>query len=168
MTTPKEKISKARKFAWEVALYVTVGVIMSVIGAAWWWIPAAYGTVTSIGTNSEGIATNKTAIIEITETLGGMGVLFGNAEIQEGGLTLTASVNTDSDARRWAAQGTRLQVINIGDRRKMSAIVTVEGKFEDDPSIFLFLSRASGSAIGAAPGEKVVVSIEAPPENNAN
>lgn len=160
MTTPKEKISKARKFAWEVALYVTVGVIMSVIGAAWWWIPAVYGTVTSIGINSEGIAANKTAISEVTETLGGMGVLFGNAEILEEGQTHTASVNTNSDARRWSAPGTRLQVINTGDRRKMSTVVTVEGKFEDDPSIFLFLSRSSGSAIGAAPGDKVQVSIE--------
>jgi len=42
----------------------------------------------------------------------------------------------------------------------MSVIVTVEGKFEGEPFLFLNMSRAAGRAIGARPGDEIQVAIE--------
>ena len=125
------------------------------------WVSQGLETVRSIGENTK-------AIEEIREIVGGMNVLFGNAEVLEEGQTMTASVNVNSEARRWARSGRRLEIINTGDRRQMSVTVTVNGKFEAEPNVFLYMSRASGSAIGARPGEKVQVSIEAADEKRAD
>lgn len=158
---PPEKLSKARKFAWEVAVQVTVWSMTGLIASSWIWVPAIYGTVLDIGENKADIASNGLAITELATTLGGMDQIFGNAEIQENGTSLTVSVNVHSSAVRWSQPGQRLQVINTGDRREMSVIVTVEGKFEDEPHIFLNMSRAAGRAVGASPGDQIQVAVEA-------
>lgn len=93
----------------------------------------------------------ESALTELAETVGGMDQLFGNAEILPGGDDFTASVNIHSDAVRWYQTGRRLTVTNTGDRREMSVTVTVEGKFEGEPHLFLNLSAAAGRAIGAPP-----------------
>lgn len=158
---PPEALSKARKFAWEVAVQVTVWSMTGVIAMSWYWVPAIYGTVLSIGENKVDIANNGLAIRELSETLGGMAQIFGNAEILENGTTLSVSVNIHSDAGRWSRPGQQLQVINTGDRREMSVIVSVEGKFEGEPHLFLTMSRAAGRAIGANPGDEIQVAIQA-------
>lgn len=160
MTTPREHISKARKFAWEVAVQVSVWAIVGMIATSFYWIPLVYGTVTGVGVNAGGIASNSKAIGELTETLGGMGQLFGNAEILDAGDTMTAQVNIHSDARRYSEPGSRLVLTNTGDRRKMSVTITVDGKFESEPHIFLTLSRAAGTRLGAAPEDVIQIMIE--------
>ena len=124
------------------------------------WLSYSVLTVLSVGENKIAIETNTSAITGLTETLGGMSQIFGNAEVQENGTTLTASVNTRSDAGRYSQPGRRLTVINTGSRREMSVIVTVEGKFEGEPFLFLNMSRAAGRAIGAQPGDEIQVAIE--------
>ena len=157
--TPKEKISKARKFAWEVALQVSVWAIIGTIASSIYWIPIVYGTVTAVGENSEAVGKNKTAIEELGVIVGDMGQLYGNAEIQAVGDTLTAQVNIHSDARRYSEPGTRLVLTNTGDPRKMSATVVVDGKFESEPHIFVTLTRAAGRRVGANPGDLIQVMI---------
>lgn len=159
--TPKERISKARKFAWEVALQVSVWAIIGTIATSIYWIPIVYGTVTAVGKNSMTGETNRTAIAELAVIVGDMGVLYGNAEILDVGDTLTAQVNFHSDARRYSEPGTRLVLTNTGDGRKMSATVEVDGKFEGEPHIFLNLSRAAGRRVGASPGDLIQVMIVA-------
>ncbi len=158
-------VEKARHFAWEVAVQVTVWSMTGVIAMSWYWIPAIYGTVLTIGENKADIETVRLSVVELTETLGGMAQIFGNAEIQENGTTLSVSVNIHSDAGRWSKPGTMLTVVNTGDRREMSVIVAVEGKFEGEPHLFLNMSRAAGRAIGANPGDEIQVSIEAAAAN---
>jgi len=142
---------------------VTVWSMTGIIAMSWYWIPAAYGFVTSVGENTADIETVRVSVVELTETLGGMAQIFGNAEILENGTTLSVSVNIHSDAGRWSKPGTRLQVINTGDRREMSVIVSVGGKFEGEPHLFLNMSRAAGRAIGANPGDEIQVAVEAAP-----
>ena len=130
---------------------VTLGVLALLSSPV--WVVQVYATVVSIGENTKAIA-------ELVEIVGGMGQLFGNALILEGGTAMTASVNVHSDAVRWYKPGRRLTVTNTGDRREMSVNVTVEGKFEGEPHLFLNLSRAAGLAVGASSGEEIQVAIE--------
>jgi len=162
------EFSKARKFAWEVAVQVTVWSMTGVIAMSWYWIPAIYGTVLTIGENKADIETVRLSVVELSETLGGMAQIFGNAEILENGTTLSVSVNIHSDAGRWSKPGTRLTVVNTGDQREMSVIVRVEGKFEGEPHLFLNMSQAAGRAVGAVPGDQIQVSIEAANERRAD
>ncbi len=124
------------------------------------WLSYSVLTVLSVGKNTTAIAANTTSIEGLTETLGGMQVIFGNADIQMNGQALTASVNIHSDAGRWSKPGTRLHVTNTGSRREMSVHVTVAGKFEDEPHVFLNMTSAAGRAVGAQPGDQIQVSIE--------
>jgi len=146
-------LSKFGKFCWDCGQQATVVLLVLGITSSWYWIPAVYGTAKSIGENTRAIA-------ELVEVVGGMGQLFGNAKILEGGTEMTASVNVHSDAVRWYQPGRRLTVTNTGDPREMSVNVTVEGKFEGEPHLFLNLSRAAGEAVGASPGEEIQVAIE--------
>jgi hypothetical protein len=139
-----------------------------IIAMSWYWIPAIYGTVLTIGENKADIETVRLSVVELTETLGGMAQIFGNAEILENGTTLSVSVNIHSDAGRWSRPGQQLQVINTGDRREMSVIVTVEGKFEGEPHLFLTMSRAAGRAIGANPGDQIQVAVQAADEKRGD
>lgn len=159
MNDQHEKISRAGKFAREWAMNVTVFISVSLFFSAWYWIPAAYSTVTAIGENSTSVETNEKAIEELAVIVGDMGQLFGNAEILDVGDGLTAQVNIHSDARRYSEPGTRLVLTNTGDRRKMSVTVEVDGKFESEPHIFLSISRASGRRVGANPGDVIQVMI---------
>ena len=155
------QLSKFGKFCWECGQQATVVLLVLGITSSWIWIPVVYGTVMSVGENTKAIA-------ELVEIVGGMGQLFGNAEILGGGERMTASINVHSDAGRWSKSGRRLTVTNTGDRREMSVNVTVEGKFEGEPHLFLNLSRAAGEAIGAKPGDEIQVAIELFEENPAD
>ena len=124
------------------------------------WISYSVLTVLSVGRNTVAITANTETITELAETLGGMNQLFGNAQILENGQSLTVTINVHSDAGRWSQRGRRLIVVNTGDSREMSTTVTVEGKFEGEPHLFLNMSRAAGRAIGASPGDEIQVSIQ--------
>jgi len=123
------------------------------------WISYSVLTVLAVGENSRAVLANAEAIKELTAVVGGMAQLFGNAEILDIGETMTASINTHSDAVRFKP-GQNLVVTNTGDRRAMSVRLIVEGKFESQPHIFLNLSRNAGRALGASPGETIQVAIE--------
>ncbi len=151
---------KAKSFAREWSMKITVLLGMSVILGSPAWAPTLYQTLKAIGENSEAIVAVTATVTKLAATVGGMDQIFGNAEIQENGTTLTASVNTRSDAGRYSQPGRRLTVINTGSRREMSVIVTVEGKFEGESHIFLNMSRAAGRAMGAQPGDEIQVAIE--------
>ncbi len=122
------------------------------------WISGAILTYLAVGENVEAIAANSTAIIELTETLGGMNQLFGNAEILENGTELTASINTHSNAVRFR-EGQELRVTNTSDRTETTITIIVRGKFEDEPHLLLNLSSASGRAIRAS-AKEIQVAIE--------
>ena len=79
-------------------MQVTVWSMTGIIAMSWYWIPAIYGTVVTIGENKADIETVRLSVVELTETLGGMAQIFGNAEILENGTTLSVSVNIHSDA----------------------------------------------------------------------
>jgi len=138
-------------------LSVALGVIVVLSSPV--WISQGWATVNSIGANTKAITANVTAITELTESLGGMTQLFGNAEVLGVGDVMTAAINTHSDAVRFKP-GQRLVVTNTGDRREMSVTLTVEGKFESEPHVFLNLSRNAGRALGARPGDTIQVAIE--------
>ena len=123
------------------------------------WISYSVFTVLAVGENSAAITANSKVILELTEAMGGMTQLFGNAEILEVGEVMTAAINTHSDAVRFKP-GQRLVVTNTGDRREMSVTLIVEGKFESEPHVFLNLSRNAGRALGARPGDTIQVAIE--------
>lgn len=161
-------VEKARHFAWEVALQVSVWGVATIIATSWIWIPAMIGTVNSIGENTKDIATLRSSVTGLAEVVGGMGEIFGIAEILENGQDLTVSVNVHSDAGRYSRLGRRLLVTNIGSRREMSVTVTVAGNFEEESHLFLNLSRAAGRAIGADPGDEINVSVEPAPETRSD
>jgi len=161
-------LSEAKKFAREWSMKITVLLGMSVILGSPVWISQGYATLKSIGENQAAIVALTETVTEITETLGGMDQIFGNAEIQENGTTLTVAVNVHSQAGRYSQPGKRLTIINTGSRRQMSVIVTVEGKFEGEPHLFLNMSRAAGRAVGAAPGDQIQVAIEPVEEERAD
>jgi len=161
-------VEKARHFAWEVALQVSVWGAISIIATSWIWIPAVIGTVSSIGENTKDITTLRSSVNELAVTVGGMGTIFGNASVHENGQDLTVIVNVHSDAGRYFQPGRRLTVTNTGDSREMSVTVEVAGKFEGEPHLFLNLTRAAGRAIGADPGDEIQVSIEPAPERRSD
>ncbi len=153
-------VEKAKSFAREWSMKITVLLGMAVILGSPVWITQGYQTLKAIGENSKAIVAVTKTVTELAATVGGMSQIFGNAEIQENGTTLTASVNTRSDAGRYSQPGRRLTVINTGSRQERSVIVTVEGKFEGEPYLFLNMSRAAGRAIGAQPGDEIQVAVE--------
>lgn len=159
---------RARHFAWEVALQVSVWGVISIIATSFIWIPAVIGTVRTITTNKDSIEVNAAAISELAVTLGGMGEIFGGANILENGQELTVIVNVHSDAGRYFQPGRRLTVTNTGDSREMSVTVEVAGKFEGEPHMFLNMTRAAGRAIGANPGDEIQVSIEPAQERRSD
>jgi len=158
MNDRPETISRARKFAREWSMNVSVILSVSLLASSPYSIPKVIETVRAIGTNTEAVVTNSTAIFELTELLGDMGQLFGNGEISDVGDVMTAQINIHSDAVRFKP-GQRIVVTNTGDRREMSATVEVAGKFESEPHIFLILTRGAGRALGAQPGETIQIMI---------
>ena len=155
-----EKISKLKKFLWEwsMKLSVTLAIIATLSSPV--WVKSGIATITSIGANTAAVARNTVAIQGLTVLVGDMGQVFGNAEILDVGDTLTAAINLHSDAVRFKP-GQTLEITNTGDRRQMTAIVIVEGKFESDPFTLLNLSMAAGRALGARPEDKIQIAIEA-------
>lgn len=155
-----EKISKFKKFVWEwsMKLAVTLAVLVTLSSPV--WVSSGIATVTSIGANTAAVAKITVTVQELTVLVGDMGQVFGNAEILDVGDTLTAAVNLHSDAVRFKP-GQTLEITNTGDRRQMTAVVTVEGKFESDPFTLLNLSRAAGRALGARPEDKIQIAIGA-------
>ena len=156
---PTPTLSTAGKWIWEVSVKVSVVVIVGLLFSSPVWVSRVYSAVTSIGENTKEISANSKLIAELAITLGGMGQLFGNAEVLDVGDTMTASYNTHSDAVRFKP-GQRLIVTNTGDRREMSVTLVIEGKFESEPHIFLNLSKNAGRALGATPGDMVQIAIE--------
>ena len=156
---PEPAVTKPKSFAreWAMKLAVLLGFAVILGSPGWGW--GVYNTVKSVGENSEAIIALTETVTELTATLGGMGQLFGNAEILDVGDTMTAAYNTHSDAVRFKP-GQRLVVTNTGDRREMSVTLVIEGKFESEPHIFLNLSKNAGRALGATPGDTIQVAIE--------
>lgn len=132
---------------------------MSVILGSPVWVSQGYTTIKSISENRVAIVALGETVTEMSETLGGMDQIFGNADILENGANLTVSVNVHSQAGRYSQPGRRLTVTNTGDRREMSVIVSVEGKFEGEPHLFLSMSHAAGRAIGAQSGDEIQIAI---------
>lgn len=161
-------LARAKAYAWEVSMKIAVIIGVLAFFGSPGWIYGVYSTVTAIGKNTKDITSLRTSVTELSETLGGMGQLFGNAVILENGVALTASVNIHSDAGRWSKQGTRLVVTNTGDRSAMTVILTVEGKFEGEPHQFLNMSRAAGRSVGANPGDQIQVAIEVAEERRTD
>jgi hypothetical protein len=122
------------------------------------WIGYSIFTVLAVGENTAAITANAAAIGELTEAVGGMAQLFGNAEILENGGNLTAAINTHSNAVRFR-EGQELRVTNTSDRNETTITVVVQGKFEGEPHLLLNLSSASGRAIRAST-EQIQVAIE--------
>ena len=137
---------------------VSVALGLFVIFSSPLWISQGVATVNSIGENTIAIAANIKAINALTESVGGMVQLFGNAEVLEDGSQLTTAINTYSDAVRFR-EGQRLIVTNTSDRSETTIRVTVLGKFESDPFHLLNLSAAAGRAIRASQ-DKIQVAIE--------
>ncbi len=153
-------IKEAKSFAREWSMKITVLLGMAVIFGSPVWVTKGYQTLRAIGENSIAIIALGETVTGITETLGGMEQIFGNAEIRENGTTLTVAVNVHSEAGRYSQPGRRLTITNTGDPREMSVQVTVEGKFEGEPHLFLHMSRAAGRGVGAVPGDQIQVAIE--------
>jgi len=137
-------------------LSVTLGVLFVLSSPV--WISQGWATVNSIGANSQAISANAVAIGELTEVVGGMIQIFGNAEILENGAALTAAINTHSNAVRFR-EGQQLRVTNTSDRSETTITIVVQGKFEDEPHLLLNLSAAAGRAIRASEKE-IQVAIE--------
>ena len=130
------------------------------------WGSSAVFTYLAVGENVEAITVNSKAINELTEAIGGMSQLFGNAEILENGSSLTAAINTSSNAVRFE-EGQQLLVTNKTDQSRATITITVQGKFESGPFHLLDLSAASGRALRAS--EKTIqVVIEPVPEKKAD
>lgn len=156
---PTPTLSTARKWVWEVSMKISVTLGILLVLSSPVWVSQGYSTMMSIGENTKAISANAALIAELAITLGGMGQLFGNAEILDVGEVMTAAINTHSDAVRFKP-GQRLIVTNTGDRREMSVTLVIEGKFESEPHVFLNLSKNAGRALGAMPGETIQVAIE--------
>ncbi len=153
------KISKARKWLWGVSMNTSVILAVGAILSSPAWVGGFIKQHQQIDDNAAAIVTNGAAIQSLVETVGDMGLLFGNAEIMEVGAGLTASINLHSDAVRFK-QGQRLEITNTGDRRQMTTTVTVDGKFESEPFTLLNLSNQAGRAVGAGSGDRIQVMVK--------
>ncbi len=153
-------------------------VLLAVLASPGWLTGFAYGAwvlVETVGENKSAISATNEIVTEMAEALGGMTQLFGNAEILEDGVQLTAAINTSSDANRFD-QGQELLVTNKGDRSRSTITVIVRGQFDEgNPYHLLDLSAAAGRALRAPqePEEgdervKIQVSIEPVPDRKAD
>ncbi len=123
-------------------------VLLAVLSMPVWGSSAIY-TYLAVGENVEAIAANSKVISDLTEAIGGMSQLFGNAEILEDGSSLTAAINTSSNAVRFE-EGQQLLVTNKTDQSRATITITVQGKFESGPFHLLDLSAAAGRALRAS------------------
>jgi hypothetical protein len=130
------------------------------------WIGYSVLTVLSVGENTAAIAVNSKSIGDLAEAVGGMAQLFGNAEVMANGTSLTAAINTHSNAVRFR-EGQRLLVTNTSDRGQTQITLTVQGKFEGEAHLLLNLSAVAGRALRASTDE-IQVAIEPEPEKKAD
>ena len=160
--SPAPTLSTTRKFLWEwsMKLSVTLGVLFVLSSPV--WVSQGWATISSISGNTAAIEANAEAIKDLAEALGGMTMLFGNAEILPDGSSLTAAINLHSDAVRFR-EGQRLLVTNTSDRGQTQITLTVQGKFEDAPHLLLNLSAGAGRALRAST-DQIQVAIEPEPE----